>query len=61
MYEQHEGFCVPLVESMLFDVPIIAFESSAISDTLKDSGIIFLKGLCPSWSAFRYYYESDGY
>jgi len=40
---EHEGFCVPLVESMLFDVPIIAFESSAISDTLKDSGIIFLK------------------
>ncbi len=37
---EHEGFCVPLVESMFFDVPIIAYESSAIPDTLGGSGIL---------------------
>ena len=37
---RHEGFCVPLVESMFFDVPVIAFNSSAISDTLGDSGVL---------------------
>ncbi|MBQ8297434.1 MAG: glycosyltransferase family 4 protein, partial [Ruminococcus sp.] len=26
---EHEGFCVPLVEAMFFDVPIVAYDSSA--------------------------------
>lgn len=37
---EHEGFCVPLVEAMLFDVPIIAYASTAIPETLGDSGIL---------------------
>lgn len=37
---EHEGFCVPLVEAMFFDVPIIAFDSSAIGDTLGGSGLL---------------------
>ena len=37
---EHEGFCVPLVEAMYFDTPIIAYDSSAIADTLGGSGIL---------------------
>ena len=37
---EHEGFCVPLVEAMFFDVPIIAYDSSAIADTLGGSGVL---------------------
>ena len=37
---EHEGFCVPLVEAMYFDTPIIAFDSSAISDTLGGCGLL---------------------
>lgn len=37
---EHEGFCVPLVESMYFEVPILAYNSSAIKETLKYSGVI---------------------
>ncbi len=37
---EHEGFCVPLVEAMHFKVPVIAYNSSAIPDTLNGSGII---------------------
>ena len=37
---EHEGFCVPLLESMSFDVPIIAYNSSAIGETLGGSGIL---------------------
>ncbi len=37
---EHEGFCVPLVEAMFFDVPIIAYASSAIPDTLGGSGML---------------------
>lgn len=37
---EHEGFCVPLVESMYFKVPIVAYDSSAIADTLHGCGIL---------------------
>ena len=36
----HEGFNVPLVESMRFGVPIVAYASSAIPETLGNSGIL---------------------
>lgn len=36
----HEGFCVPLVESMFFDVPIVAKDTSAVGWTLGGSGIL---------------------
>lgn len=35
---EHEGFCVPLVEAMYFGVPIIAFRSAAVPQTLGDAG-----------------------
>lgn len=35
---EHEGFCVPLVEAMYFNIPIIAYDSSAIGYTLGNSG-----------------------
>lgn len=36
----HEGFCVPLVESMHFKIPIIAKDSTAIPFTLGNGGIL---------------------
>lgn len=37
---EHEGFCVPLAEAMYFHVPIIAYDSSAIGETLGGSGLL---------------------
>lgn len=37
---EHEGFCVPLIEAMLFHIPIVAFKSTAIPYTLGGSGIL---------------------
>jgi glycosyltransferase involved in cell wall biosynthesis len=37
---EHEGFCVPLIESMIFDVPIIAYKAAAIPYTMKNAGIM---------------------
>jgi glycosyltransferase involved in cell wall biosynthesis len=31
---EHEGFCVPLVEAMYFRVPIVAWETTAVPETL---------------------------
>jgi len=37
----HEGFGVPLVEAMLMDVPIVAYRTTAVGDTLGDAGVQF--------------------
>lgn len=36
----HEGFCVPLVEAMFFDIPIVAKNTTAIPYTLGGSGFM---------------------
>ena len=38
---EHEGFGMPLVESMLFDLPVFAFNSSNIKSTLNGGGLLF--------------------
>lgn len=40
---EHEGFCVPLVEAMWFDVPVVAYDSSAIASTLGGASILLPK------------------
>ena len=37
---EHEGFCVPLVESMFFQVPIVAYDCTAIGGTMQEGGIL---------------------
>ena len=37
---EHEGFCVPLVESAYFDVPIIAYKAAGVAYALGASGIL---------------------
>lgn len=37
---EHEGFCVPLVEAMYFGIPIAAYKSSAVPDTLGNGGLL---------------------
>jgi len=36
----HEGFCVPLIEAMQFDIPIVARANGAIPETLGDAGVL---------------------
>jgi glycosyltransferase involved in cell wall biosynthesis len=38
---EHEGFCVPLIEAMWFDVPVLAFKSSAVPETLGEAALMF--------------------
>ena len=37
---EHEGFCVPLVEAMYFHLPIIAYDSAAVGETLGGGGFL---------------------
>jgi glycosyltransferase involved in cell wall biosynthesis len=42
---EHEGFCVPLLEAMAFDVPVVARACAAIPETVGDGGL-----LLPPWA-----------
>ncbi|MDD3605211.1 MAG: glycosyltransferase [Kiritimatiellae bacterium] len=37
---EHEGFCIPLIESMVHDVPVIAFAAAAVPETMDGAGIL---------------------
>lgn len=38
---EHEGFCLPLIESSHFRVPVVAYDAGAVAETLDGSGIVF--------------------
>jgi glycosyltransferase involved in cell wall biosynthesis len=38
---EHEGFCVPLIEAMSMDVPVLAYGAAAVPETLGGAGLCF--------------------
>jgi len=38
---EHEGFCVPLLEAMAADVPVLAYAAGAVPETLGGAGVAF--------------------
>jgi glycosyltransferase involved in cell wall biosynthesis len=36
----HEGYCVPLLEAMAADLPIVAFAAGAVPETLGRAGLL---------------------
>mgnify|MGYP002078628415 CR=1 FL=1 len=37
---EHEGFCMPVIEAMHFGLPVIAYASSALPDTVAAGGVL---------------------
>lgn len=37
---EHEGFCVPLLEAMVFDKPVIAYRAAGVPYTLGQAGLM---------------------
>jgi glycosyltransferase involved in cell wall biosynthesis len=48
---RHEGFCIPLVEAMAFDVPIVASDAAAIPETLGGAGLLVPAKASPTFVA----------
>ena len=38
---EHEGFCIPLLESMRLDLPVLAFAAGAVPETMDGAGVLF--------------------
>ena len=47
---EHEGFCVPLVEAMVFDKPVFAYAVAAVPETVGKAGIL-LQNKSPQYAA----------
>lgn len=38
---EHEGFCIPIMESMAHDVPVLAYAAAAVPETMDGAGVLF--------------------
>ncbi len=45
---EHEGFCIPVLESMAHDVPVMAYAAAAVPETMDGAGIVFSEKDFPS-------------
>ncbi len=57
---EHEGFCVPLVESMHLGTPVLAYASSAVPETLGNGGVLFHRKDYPPMSEVLSLLVEDG-
>lgn len=37
---EHEGFCIPLLEAMYHEIPVVAYAAAAVPETLGDAGLL---------------------
>ena len=56
---RHEGFSVPLLESMTFDLPILAYAAAAVPDTLGTAGVLFKTFDYPVLAATAHHLATD--
>jgi glycosyltransferase involved in cell wall biosynthesis len=48
---EHEGFSVPLLEAMAFDVPVVAHAAAAVPDTVDGAGLLLRNKDPLAWAA----------
>ena len=56
---EHEGFCIPIVESMKYSVPVLAYNSTAVPYTLGTGGVLFNEKDFPAIAEMMHYMMSN--
>ncbi|HET9732494.1 MAG TPA: glycosyltransferase [Acidimicrobiales bacterium] len=56
---EHEGFCIPLIEAMNHDVPVVAYASSAVPETVGDAAVLLPGKAAPVMAAAVHRVVSD--
>lgn len=44
----HEGFCIPILEAMAHNVPVLAFAAGAVPETMDGAGVLFSEKNMPA-------------
>ena len=58
---EHEGFCVPVLEAMQHEVPIVAYGAAAVPETLDRAGLLLdVKDPCTVAAAVARVVHDDG-
>ncbi|MBI4384068.1 MAG: glycosyltransferase family 4 protein [Nitrospinae bacterium] len=57
---EHEGFCVPLLEAMYSGIPIMAYDSSAVPETLGGAGALIKEKKFPEIAELAHYILENG-
>lgn len=58
---EHEGFCVPIIESQYFMLPVIAIQSSAVTETIGKEQIILERDLSAFVAAIKVLSNNENY
>ncbi len=56
---EHEGFGIPLVEAMRFDLPVIAYASAAVPETMGGAGILLREKRLAGVAALAHLLRTD--
>jgi L-malate glycosyltransferase len=48
----HEGFCIPLLEAMAHDVPVLAYAAAAVPETMDGAGVLVARKAYPEIAAW---------
>lgn len=56
---EHEGFCLPVIEAMHFGLPVLAFASSAVPETLGAGGVLVREKRHPEIAELLYRMHND--
>ena len=57
---EHEGFCVPLLEAMHFEVPVVAYAAAGVPGTLGDAGLLVTDKDFPALAELLHRVVTDG-
>lgn len=56
---EHEGFCMPIAEAMVFDVPVIAYAAAAVPETMGGAGVLIHEWDVPRVAELMHLFVTD--
>ena len=56
---EHEGFGMPIIEAMQHNIPVVAYDSTAVRETVSDGGILLDNKEASVWCEYIYRLKHD--
>jgi glycosyltransferase involved in cell wall biosynthesis len=56
---EHEGFCVPILEALYYEVPVLAYAATAVPETLGEAGVLITRKDWPAIAEMAHLLSTD--